>query len=97
MSDFLSVVAIYYWCEAMAQARHLTMSETMHCSRTRDTVHSYFVTEFELAPRGTAARAAQMRQGQHGFDTWAAANPDRVEQMQAEAWLIVRGLSAVRG
>lgn len=96
MSEFLSVVAIYYLCDAMAAARHLTMQETMHCTRTYDTVRSYFVTEFDLAPRGTPERIAQMREGYTGFKAWENANRDRVDQMRAEAWLAVRGLDTAR-
>jgi len=93
MAEFLSVLSIYYLCDAMASARHLTMEETMHCGRTYDTVRSYFVTEFELAPRGTPERIAQMRQGYLGFQAWEEANAQLVDDMKAEAWLTVRGLS----
>jgi hypothetical protein len=96
MSEFLGVVAIYYLCDAMASARHLTMAETMQCGRTYDTVRSYFVPEFELAPRGTPEHIAQMRAGYLGFQAWEDANADTVDQMRAEAWLAVRGLSGVR-
>ncbi len=97
MSEFLSLLAVYYLCDAMAVSRHLTMQEMMNCTRTYETVKSYFITEFELAPIGTPERAAQMQQGYLGFLDWEEANADTVEEMQARAWLAVRGLEPAIG
>jgi len=96
MSEFLSVLAVYYLCDAMTSARHMTMQETMACSRSYDTVRSYFAPGFELAAPGSPERAAQLQQGYLGFLDWEDANRALVEDMQAEAWLAARGLSAVR-
>ncbi len=92
MSEFLSLLALYYVCDATAAMRHLTMQEVMACTQTYESVKTYFVTEFELAPHGTAERAQQMQQGYLAFLDWEEANEALVEDMQAEAWLAARGI-----
>lgn len=97
MADFLSILSIYYLCDAMAVARPMTMQEMLACADTYEAVKSHFLIGPDLAPLGTAARAAQMQQSYLAFLDWEAANADLVEDMQAQARLTVRGLEPAAG
>lgn len=85
MSEFLDMLAVYYTCDAMAAIRPLTSEEFGGCMDVYEAVKRYFLPGFELAPQGTAERAAQLREAYLGFVGWQDANPDLVARMREDA------------
>ena len=91
MAEFLALLAALYLCEAHVDARgHLRTDQT--CATQGAAVHTWFVAGFDMAPEGSADRAAQMAAAREVFLAWESGNPDLVADMQAEAWLRARGL-----
>ncbi|WP_430449343.1 hypothetical protein [Rhodophyticola sp.] len=97
MSEFLAVLALYYACDATAATRPMSPQEMQACTATYDTVKTYFVTGFDLAPRGTLERFAQMTAAYAAFKDWEDSNSDLVAAMRADAMNRVRGLVPVDG
>jgi hypothetical protein len=91
MSEFLDMLAVYYTCDAMAAIRPLTGDEFSGCMDVYEAVKRHFAPTFELAPQGTAERAAQMRDAYLGFVGWQEANAGLVEQMRGAAMARVGG------
>lgn len=96
MSEFLTILSLYYICDATAALRPMTRDEIASCTRTYETVKTHFVTERDLAPRGTAERIAQMQAAYLAFQDWEAENADLVREMQDDAMAEVRGLAPTR-
>ncbi len=96
MSEFLAILALYYMCDATAVTRPMSMEEVQACTQTYDSVKTYFVPDFDLAPEGSLARFEQMTEAYVAFRAWQAANPDLVTEMRQDAWNTVRGVPATR-
>ncbi len=91
MSEFLDLLAAYYTCDALAARRPLTTAEVMGCMDTYEAIKRHFAPVFELAPRGTPERVAQMQAACLGFLDWQEANAALVSDMRAEAAARVEG------
>ncbi|MEL7212906.1 MAG: hypothetical protein AAGK92_09610 [Pseudomonadota bacterium] len=90
MSDFLAILALYYICDSTAALRPMSGEEIRRCTDTYETVKTYFVPSFDLAPPGSLARFEQMQKGYLGFKSWEADNPDIVAHLRQEAELATR-------
>jgi hypothetical protein len=90
MPDFLELLADYYACDAMAALRPLTSGEIMGCMDTYEMLKTYFAP-FDLAPRGTPERIAQMQAAYLAFLDWQEANAGLVSDMRAAAEARVQG------
>ncbi|WP_224825480.1 hypothetical protein [Cognatishimia sp. MH4019] len=90
MSDFLAVLALYYICDSTAALRPMSGEEVLRCTQTYETVKTYFVPSFDLAPRGSLARFEQMQHGYLGFKSWEADNPDIVADLRQKAERAIR-------
>lgn len=90
MSEFLAILALYYICDSVASVRPMSGEELLHCTKAYETVKTYFVPDFDLAPPGSLARFEQMRHGYLGFKAWEADNPVLVETMRQEAESAIR-------
>jgi len=85
MSDFLDVLSIYYFCDAMANLRPLNPAEYLGCTDIYELVKTHFARGFDLAPRGTPERIEQMRAAYLGFLNWQDANPALVAELRGAA------------
>ena len=94
MSEFLQLLAVYYLCDAAAALRPMTSDEVMGCMNTWEAVKTRFAPTFELAPRGSPERVAQMQAAYLAFLDWEAENADLVAEMQEQARAEVAGLTA---
>lgn len=90
MSEFLAVLAFYYICDSTAALRPMSAEEVMRCTKAYETVKTYFVPDFELAPRGSLARFSQMQAGYKGFKAWETDNPALVADMRSAAEQSIR-------
>ncbi|WP_299676844.1 hypothetical protein [uncultured Roseobacter sp.] len=71
MAEFLSILTLYYACDAAARDRALSHAEVMRCMAHYESVKVYFE-----APRARDHTAAQS--GYLAFKTWEADHPDIV-------------------
>ncbi len=94
MQEFLDLLALYYLCDATALVRPMSGAEISACMDTYDAVKAWFAP-FDLAPRGSLERHAQMLQGYAGFQDWQAANDALVADMRGDAMARARGLVGV--
>ena len=94
MSEFLEILALYYLCDATALIRPMSGGEVEECLASYDAVKAWFAP-FDLAPRGSLERHAQMLEGYQGFLAWQQANPDLVDIMRDEAMAEARGVAGV--
>ena len=90
MSEFLSVLALYYVCDATAALRPMSAEEIGACFSTYDTVKVYFVDGFDLAPPGSMARIRQMSEAYLAFKAWEEDNAALVADMRADARELAR-------
>ncbi len=90
MGEFIAILTIYYMCDSVAGTRPLAGDELNACSAAYDGVKTYFIEDFELAPRGSLARFEQNRQGYLGFKAWEADNSELVTKLRSEAEAEVR-------
>lgn len=91
MPDFLGILVIYYLCDATAVVRPMTFDEVGACTAAYEQIKTYFPAEWELAPRGTPERHAQMQAAYLAFLGWEAENADLVVALQAGASAAARG------
>lgn len=85
MPEFLDLLSIYYYCDAMAAMRPLPAAERFGCTDTYEAVRAYFLPVFELAAPGTPERAGQLRTGFLAFHAWQDANPSLVDDLRSAA------------
>lgn len=97
MGEFLTVLALYYMCDATAAMRPMSMQEVATCAESYDTVKVYFVSDFDLAPQGTLARFDQMSEAYIAFKAWEEQNADLVEDLRADAWAEAHGITHIDG
>lgn len=85
MTDFLSLLAITYLCNATAEQRMMAFSEALHCANTYEQVKRHFLPTFTPAPIGTKTRSAQNVVAYLEFKNWEADNPELVADLKARA------------
>lgn len=86
MHDLISILTIYYACNAAAAQSHLSLSEAVRCSLTYESIKLRFLTEAEtdaLIAAAGADRAMVLRNGYLRFKLWEKAHPDLVETLHA--------------
>ncbi|MEL6167239.1 MAG: hypothetical protein AAFR35_01015 [Pseudomonadota bacterium] len=91
MEEFLSVLALYYTCDAAAALRPLGPDEVRVCTDAYESVKVWFTEDFELADPGTLARYEQLLDGYREFKAWEAANPEVVGKVEVHAAELARG------
>lgn len=97
MAEFLTILALYYMCDATATMRPMSADEIAACTSTYDSVKVYFVDDFDLAPPGTVDRFRQMTDAYIAFQDWEEQNADMVAQMRQTAWNEARGYMVTEG
>lgn len=85
MSEFITVLALYYLCDATATLRPMTAAEIGTCYATYDTVKIHLIDDADLAPVGTVDRVQQMTAAYLAFKTWEDDNARLVAGLRAEA------------
>lgn len=75
MSEFLSILALCYACDAAAATRPLSHAEVMACMDHYDSVKSYFAHP-EAAQQDPAG-------AYRSFKDWERANADMVAQLRS--------------
>ena len=78
MSEFLSILALYYACDQVAAVQTLTHGEVMDCMAHYDAVKTYFAD-----PSAEGTEGAQ--QAYQGFKDWERRNPAIVAELRGRA------------
>lgn len=86
--EALALIAAYLMCSETAETRLLDRAEVETCTSLYMEVKLGFVPDVGIAEyedMSAAERADINQQGYAGYVAWRAANPDLVEEMEAEA------------
>lgn len=87
-TEFLALIALYFTCSETAEVRMLDRGEVEACTAAYTEVKLGFLPDVDMATYETMSAAERAEANQEGYAryvAWRAANPDLVEQMEADA------------
>lgn len=95
MTDFISLLAIYYACDEAATQMLLPKDEAMHCAKIYKTVKLQFLSSDDLhnyQTGDTAQKATIMQLAYLSFKEWETQNGPQVRDLrQSSADLLWQG------
>ncbi|WP_107497946.1 hypothetical protein [Thalassobius sp. I31.1] len=87
-TEFLALIALYFTCSETAEVRMLDRGEVEACTAAYTEVKLGFLPDVDMATYETMTsveRAEANQAGYAGYVAWRVANPELVEEMEAEA------------